>query len=97
MVEQGVFPKTQDILEPGFVEARLHTDLNSRHPNYKFDKRIQEVRAEYLGEGNIGLPQYLILDPNDLTKPKAKKFDGSYGGVEAFKKFFKRALAKAGG
>ena len=45
--------------------------------------------------GNIGLPQYVILDPGAIDKPLATKFDGSYGKVPAFKKFFARALRKA--
>jgi hypothetical protein len=91
-----VFPKIQDLLEPGFVEARLHADYPSSHKNYKFDARIQEVRTQYLGKGNIGLPQYVILDPNNLKKPLARKLDGSYGLIPAFKKFLKRAQPKPG-
>lgn len=92
-----MLPKTQDILKPKFIEVRLHTDLTSTHPNYeKFAARITEVRDQYLGKGNIGLPQYLILDPNNPDKPIARKGGGG-GGVEAFQKFFKRALTKAGG
>lgn len=87
MVEQGVFPKdpVRSILSSKYVEARLHTDLSSGHERYKFNERIQEVRAHFLGEGNIGLPQYVIVDPNDEEVSIAQR--AGYAAVSVFEEF----------
>ena len=90
-VERGVFPKAKvkKVLTPRFVEARLHTDLPESHPHYKFNARIQEVRARFLGEGNIGLPHYIVVDPLDPYR-SIVKLSGS-AGANTFVRFFKKA------
>ena len=86
-----MFPKQEikEILEPGFVEARLNTDLKSGHPHFKYDDRIQELRTKYLGAGNTGLPQYLVFDPHRLEAPIAKRAGSA--GIQVFVDFFRAA------
>ena len=84
-------------MKPKFVEARLHTDMTAGHKNFRYNKRIQEIRARFLGAGNLGLPQYLIVSPSAPYKPLATKFDGAGGGIEGFRKFFAAAGSSNGG
>lgn len=90
-----MFPKAavKKILNPGFVEARIHTDLTEAHPTYKFNKRIQEVRARFLGEGNIGLPVYIVVDPNDPFR-EIVRMEGAKDAA-TFVRFFKAASEKS--
>jgi hypothetical protein len=90
-VERGVFPKLEvkKILTPNFVEARIHTDLTESHPHFKLNKRIQEIRARFLGAGNIGLPQYIVVDPMDPFRAIVK-LSGS-AKASTFIRFFKKA------
>ena len=90
-----MFPKNQvkKILTPSFVEARLHTDLPRSHPHYNFNARIQEVRARFLGKGNIALPQYIVVDPLDPFR-SIVKLSGSTG-ADTFVRFFKTAAEQA--
>ena len=87
MVEQGVFPKDPvlSILSSKYVEARLHTDLPVSHERYKFNERIQGIRAHFLGEGNIGLPYYIIVDPDEAEVSIAKR--AGYAEVSVFEEF----------
>ncbi len=86
-----MFPKKEvnEILEPGFVEARLNTDLKSGHPHFKYDDRIQKLRVQYLGAGNTGLPQYLVFDPNRLETPIATRAGSA--AIPVFVEFFRGA------
>lgn len=93
IVENGLFPKIQDLLKPKFVEVRLHTDMQAAHPNFGFNKRIQELREHFLGKGNPGLPQYVVVSADDPKTPLATKFDGAKGDGPAFRKFFKQGLS----
>ena len=95
MVEQGVFPKkaVRDLLNSDFVEARLNTDLPESHPHYKFNERIQGLRATLLGKDNPGLPQYFVADPNNIERPLIKRSGAA--GVDKFVSFFKRGITKA--
>ena len=88
-----MFPKAavKKILTPNFVEARIHTDLTEAHPTYKFNDRIQEIRARFLGKGNIGLPQYIVVDPADPFR-QIGKLSGAKS-TATFLEFF-RALTQ---
>ena len=55
------------ILEKHYVEARLHTD-GKDHID-----RIKELQEQYVG--GIGLPNYIIVDPDTLKK------HGRYEGI----------------
>ena len=92
-MERGVFPKAEvkKILSPNFVEARIHTDLTASHPHFKFNARIQEIRTRFLGAGNIGLPQYIVVDPLDPYRAIVK-LSGS-AQASTFVRFFKKASA----
>jgi hypothetical protein len=99
-VEDSVFPHKEvaDVLESGFVEARLHMDMTPAMKNYaKFNARVNEVRDKYAGVGNIGLPRYYVLDPNKLDTPLATRSGKASRAV--FREFFTKAQerARAGG
>ena len=90
-----MFPKAEvkKILTPNFVEARLHTDLPEAHPHFKLNARIQEVRAKFLGAGNIGLPQYIVVDPLDPFRSIVKLSGSAKAGT--FVRFFKKAAQQS--
>lgn len=82
------------VLEPRFIEARLHIDIKPWQPGYHLRPRIIELRDKYLGVGNAGMPHYLVFDPARLDEPLAHK-EGILGGAEAFLEFFRTAEARA--
>jgi len=74
------------ILRAHFVEARLHTDGAANLA------RIQELQREYVGD--IGLPNYIIVDPQGLHK--LGRFEGicvDQADVERFVKFLNQGYA----
>ena len=84
-----------DVLRPGFVEARLHTDMTESMPGYaKYNKRIQEVRTKYLGAGNLGLPHYFVFDPANLDRPVVNR--SGKASRQVFREFFEAARSKGG-
>ena len=84
-----------DVLMPGFVEARLHTDMTSSMPGYdKYNARIQEVRTKYLGAGNLGLPHYFVFNPQELDRPILNR--SGKASRKIFREFFEAARAKQG-
>lgn len=98
IVENSLFPNKTlaDVLRKGFVEARLHTDMTPSMAVYaKYNARIKEVLAQYLGEGNWGLPHYFVFDPSDLNKPLAHR--SGKASVQVFKDFFEAAQASRSG
>ena len=83
-MEQGVFPKSAvaDILEPKFVEARLH-----------FDYPENRVRQLEMVQSNAQ-PIYLVLDPE--TETVYARFDGaSLISNEPFLEFLEEGWSKA--
>lgn len=90
-MELGWFRKSPiaDTLE-GFVEARLHTDLRN---NDELLERIVELQELYVGD--VGLPNYVIVDPSDESN------HGRYTGIcvtdteaEEFTEFLKKGRAE---
>ena len=59
-MEQDVFPapKIAALLEPGFVEARLHTD----HPDA--EKGDANRKRQMAMVGYVAAPFYVVVDPN---------------------------------
>lgn len=82
------------MLKSSFIEGRLHTDMTPAMPGYaKYNARIQAVRTQYLGAGNLGLPHYFVLNPADLDTPLAHR--SGKASIKVFKDFFVAAQAKA--
>ena len=86
-------PQVKKLLTSGFVEARIHTDLTPAHPTYGFNARIQEVRAQFLGKGNVAVPQYIVVDPADPFRAIVK-LEGA-ASADKFVRFFKEAIEKS--
>jgi len=89
-MELGWFRKAPiaDVLEANFVEARLHTD-GEEHID-----QILQLQEEYVGD--VGLPNYIIVDPTDLKKHGRYK-DGAaltLSDAQKFTDFLKESLAK---
>ena len=90
------FESVAKVLKERYVEARLHTDMTEAMPVYaRYNTRIQGLRDKYIGKGNVGIPQYFILKPDDLDHPLARR-PGS-AGVSTFLKLFAAAEANVGG
>jgi hypothetical protein len=90
-----VFPdKTvRPILKSQFIEARLHTDKTEDSARFEFNDRILELRDKFVGEGNIAIPAYYIVDPETETVYGAHK---GLAAVAVFVDFFNTALERAG-
>ena len=73
--------------------------MTEKHDGFaKFNKRIQQVRVQYLGAGNTGLPYYFVFDPKKLDTPLSSL--AGLGSKREFLDFFQSAqqkVSKAGG
>lgn len=89
-MEDNVFPRpaVAGILEPSYVEARLHTDNPRENPNIE---RIQELQRELTG--SVATPIYVALDPR--TGEKRAVFEGSTYDEEKFAEFLRSGLSDA--
>lgn len=61
-MEDTVFPRSAvaDVMEPGFVEARLHAENQAKRPEAEY-QRFLELRDEHVG--SVAIPAYVVLDP----------------------------------
>lgn len=87
-MELGWFRKSPivDVLESGFVEARLHTDGTENI------ERILALQELYVGD--VGLPNYVIIDPSDESK-HGRYAEGACvtaADAEGFTAFLKKGL-----
>ena len=62
MVEESVFtrPAVADLMENGFVEARLHVENQAKRPKPEYE-RFLELRDKHVG--SVAIPAYVVLDP----------------------------------
>ena len=81
-MENGLFLRkpSSEILHRKFVEARLHTDRNTK----EFARNL-EIRDKYVGNDNIGRPVYFVLDPKTLKVKR--RHDQVFSGHEEFVRF----------
>ena len=86
-MEVSIFPKLSDLLKR-FVEIRLHVD------------DIDATRAERFKNyqlslvNNPAIPYYVIVDPQQPEKPKARFAGADLPWGTNFRKFLERYLAK---
>jgi hypothetical protein len=89
-MEQDVFPapKIAALLEPGFVEARLHTD----HPNA--EKGDQNRKRQMAMVGYVAAPYYLVVDPKTGKELARHTLSGSSWEAD-FAAFLQKAQEQA--
>ena len=84
--EEKVFPSLFDVLDPGFVEARLHTDGAKGDELTDFEQKLAH---------SIATPLYMVVDP-----ATEKVLAGPLGGIvtaDAFRGYLQQARAAAKG
>ena len=88
-MEEKIFraPAVAGILEPSYVEARLHADGQA------FIERIRELQEELAG--SRATPYYVIADP--ATGERLAAFEGFTGDPERFAEFLELGLQRASG
>ncbi len=90
-MEDDVFPHSAvaELLEPGFVEARLHND----HPEQgEANRALQTDRVGY-----VAAPVYMVIDPATRSEVARQTLQGYGTNTEAAAVRFAEFLRQASG
>jgi hypothetical protein len=91
-MEDQVFPSeaVAELLESGYVEARLHND----HPDSEVSAENRRLQEEYVGY--VAAPYYVIVDPATRVKLGEHRLQGVGSGWDKiatdFRGFLERFL-----
>ncbi len=92
-MEDQVFPSeaVAELLESGYVEARLHND----HPDSAVSAENRRLQEEYVGY--VAAPYYVIVDPATRTRMDEHRLQGVASGWDKIADDFRKWLAKRRG